>query len=215
MISAFTVGLTGGGLYAIFGDLGGFLLIPWSPFVLAFTRQLIGRINRDDAPPFSWNPPRRFWREAVVDLLILLVSAVGAYLAYMLPRSILLDDPRLRIPLRTREEQVVMVFWLLVCCYVHHVRYLTLLYFENRRKRKNKQANRSTLPRAKRPARSLEDSDRELNDLRWQEGQRRQQERVSRSSPRPAAPPPPPSRSTAIDDELERLRREMEDNNKL
>ena len=213
LISLVTIALPIAALQRLLGDSGGFLAIPLSLFVLAFVRQLVALITRDDAPSFSWNPPRQFWYESIVDLLILIGSVGLLLFAYKLVITILFDDPHIKIALGTRRDRFLMPLWLVVCCYFHHVRYFVRQYFENRRKRKTKQANQSQLPRSKRPARTVEDSDRDLNELRWQERQRHERRRVSRSSP-PSPPPPSSSRSTAIDDELERLKREMEDKNK-
>lgn len=193
---------------ALTGGWGAILAIPLLALTVAIalglhahTRQLlmvVCKLIRKESFSWFWNPPKLFWNESLVDYLTLIFSGSFVFLAYILPRSIILSDPRVSIPLRDAENTVCAIAMVTLAAYINQVRYLVLQHWENKRKRKNKQGHKSQLPRAKRPARAVEDTDQDLNQLRWEQ----QRERVS--------PPPSSSRGT-VDDELERLKREMED----
>ncbi|WP_204105081.1 MULTISPECIES: APC family permease [Spirulina sp. CCY15215] len=165
----------------------------------AHVRQLVAAICnlfRQEPLSWSWNPPKQFWHESWVDWVTTIGSCLFVILGYKLLRGLVLDDFAGNIPLRDAEDDFLLWVWVFLMLYIHQVRYLVLQYWEEKRKRKNKRANRSQLPRAKRPVKAIDDSDQELNQLRWQ-----QRQRVS----------PPPLPKDSIDEELEWLKREMED----
>lgn len=164
--------------------------------VVAFFRRQRKKIR------FSLWPQKLFWNEGLVDWFACWFFGVTAALI-ALPvfdalkcTSFCRQFETLSCSVYCREPtdgELALWFWLtlIFIAYFHQGRYLVLLNWEEKRKRKNKRVNKTVLPRAKRPVKTVEDTDHEFNDFRWKQ--------------RTGSPPPQKN------DEEEELRRKLEE----
>ncbi|WP_204101916.1 MULTISPECIES: hypothetical protein [Spirulina sp. CCY15215] len=197
IVTAMPVGMTGSMLDASKEDASNPLLVAYF-LLIGFVLPVVTLSFIDR---FVWNRPKagelfiprlKSWLDGIFAYVVTLGVAFLVAVIF----ALFVCDSRYKC--RSPETRVWMsVVFTIGLAYVYQGRFLVVQWWQNRQKRKNKRVNQSQLPRAKRQVTPIDDSDREFNEFRWEQ----QRKRVS--------PPPSPSGGT-VDDELERLRREMD-----